>query len=236
MPTLIPRPYREEIRFKLASYLLFDKQIRDLNSASVSLTNPGTAFRLGKSKPVCGVPADVAASEGGDAGFAVAGEDPLLAVLVRAVTDAEIRFIAVDDRWVIEYLIRIGEWDAACSTPEWGEVYWHAEITAGEDLKLSGRGYYDPLWMKAHRSIVRENVVQAIGRGRGILKDSCDVIVLSSEECGLRVINEPVPYVNDRSVRVLDQLRELSTVLWMRYRDTDQSSSSSRAAIASGQN
>lgn len=47
-----------------------------------------------------GVPADVAASEGGDAGFAVAGENPLLTVFVLEVTDVDVRFFAVDDRWV----------------------------------------------------------------------------------------------------------------------------------------
>ena len=46
-----------------------------------------------------GVPADVAASEGGDAGFAVAGEDPLLAVFILKVADVELRFVAADDRW-----------------------------------------------------------------------------------------------------------------------------------------
>ncbi|MCG6158333.1 hypothetical protein [Rubinisphaera margarita] len=111
---------------------------------------------------------------------------------------------------VIEYLIRIGEWDAACAASEWGEIYWHAETTDGEDLKLSGRGYYDPLWMTAHRAIVRANVVQAIGRGRGILKDGCDVIVLSSEECGLRVINDRPPTMNDQLVRVWGLIQELT--------------------------
>mgnify|MGYP007051714258 CR=1 FL=1 len=46
-----------------------------------------------------GVPADVAASEGGDAGFAVAGEDPLLTVFVLKVADVKMRFALSQDWW-----------------------------------------------------------------------------------------------------------------------------------------
>lgn len=45
-------------------------------------------------------PANVAASEGGDAGFAVSGEDPLLAIVVLEVADVEMGFLAIDDRWI----------------------------------------------------------------------------------------------------------------------------------------
>jgi hypothetical protein len=56
--------------------------------------------RVSRGDVDCGVPADVAASEGGEAGFAVAGEDPLLAVFVFEVANVEMRFLAVDDRWI----------------------------------------------------------------------------------------------------------------------------------------
>ena len=135
---------------------------------------------------------------------------------------------------VVEYLVRIGEWEAACRPSEWGEVYWHAETTDGDSLRLSGRGYYDPLWMKAHRAIVRASIVQAIGRGRGILQDGCDVVVLSSEECGLRVINEPVPYLNDQSVRAWRLLRKLTDKKPKNNNYTKMSVNTSEVAHASG--
>lgn len=111
---------------------------------------------------------------------------------------------------VVEYLIRIGELEAACSPSVWGDVFWHAVMTSGAPKKLSGRGYHDPLWMKAHRAIVRANIVQAIGRGRGILKDGCDVIVLSSEECGLRVIDAQAPLLGDHLWSLYGQFCELT--------------------------
>ncbi|HBN75169.1 MAG TPA: hypothetical protein DD473_04995, partial [Planctomycetaceae bacterium] len=83
------------------------------------------------------------------------------------------------------------------------------QTTSGTELKVTGRGYWNPIWRKAHRAIVRAGLVQAIGRGRGILKNGCDVVVLSTEECGLQVVDDSVPYFPDHLWDFYDQLTNL---------------------------
>lgn len=111
---------------------------------------------------------------------------------------------------VITLLTQIGELKAAQTIPKWDVLHWYARTTQGEQKKFEGRGYYDPVWLKAHRAIVRSNLVQAVGRGRGILENGCDVILLSSDECGLLVIDERTPLLNGDLLSVLNQIRQLS--------------------------
>ncbi|MCB0080185.1 MAG: hypothetical protein KDE47_04620, partial [Caldilineaceae bacterium] len=111
---------------------------------------------------------------------------------------------------VITLLAQIGELKAAQTIPKWDVVHWYARTTQGEQKKFEGRGYYDPIWLKAHRAIVRSNLVQAVGRGRGILDNGCDVILLSSDECGLLVIDERVPLLNERLLQVCIKLQHLT--------------------------
>ena len=105
-----------------------------------------------------------------------------------------------------QYLIQVGEQQIACANPVWDTVYWQVETTSGELKTIEGRGYHDPKWSAAHRDLVRAALVQAIGRGRLILENGSDVIVVSNEECGLQVIDEEIPRLNDSAVAVLHQL------------------------------
>ena len=111
---------------------------------------------------------------------------------------------------IMKYLIQVGEQQVACSEPVWGAVYWQGRTTTGEIQTFEGRGFHDRHWRNAHRDCVRAALVQAIGRGRLILDTGSDVIVVSTEECGLRVIDEPVPRLNDSAIEVFDQVRQLT--------------------------
>jgi hypothetical protein len=111
---------------------------------------------------------------------------------------------------IAAYLVQVGETSAACKEPEWGTIYWDGQTESGEALKVKSRGYHDEAWRRAHRDLVRAQLVQAIGRGRGILEIGCEVIVLSSEECGLTISDAGFGGINDTATKVIQAMRELS--------------------------
>lgn len=111
---------------------------------------------------------------------------------------------------IAEYLVQVGEVGAACHQPEWGAVYWHGAAESGEPVKVKAVGYPDEAWRRAHRDLVRAQIVQAIGRGRGILPNGCEVLVLSNEECGLVISDAGMEPLNGGSVKVLEALRRLT--------------------------
>jgi DNA-binding transcriptional ArsR family regulator len=111
---------------------------------------------------------------------------------------------------VTAYLVQIGETKAACQQPVWETIYWDGQTESGEAVRVSARGYQDDTWRRAHREIVRAQLVQAIGRGRGILETGCEVIVLSNEECGLVISDAGLESLNGTSIKVLDAIRNLT--------------------------
>lgn len=111
---------------------------------------------------------------------------------------------------VATYLVQIGEVAAACERAEWGKLVWYGETESGETVKVQGCGYQDELWRGANRDLVRAALVQAVGRGRGILSTGCEVIVLSTEECGLVLSDAGVESLSGTNHRVLTALKELS--------------------------
>jgi hypothetical protein len=111
---------------------------------------------------------------------------------------------------IATYLIQVGEIGAACRQPEWGKVFWHGTTESGEPKKVKGAGYQDEAWRKAHRDLVRAHLVQAIGRGRGILATGCEVVVLTNEECGLAISDAGFESVNGTAIKVLQAMRDLS--------------------------
>ncbi|MSR59743.1 MAG: hypothetical protein EXS05_19225 [Planctomycetaceae bacterium] len=111
---------------------------------------------------------------------------------------------------IASYLIQVGEVGAACRVPDWVTVYWEGQNESGEPIKVSSRGYDDEAWRAAHRDLVRAQMVQAIGRGRGILETGCAVVVLSAEECGLPISDAGMESLNGGSTKVLEAMRRLT--------------------------
>lgn len=112
---------------------------------------------------------------------------------------------------VSSYLIQIGEIGAACREVQWGPLKWETRTEAGETIVIKGSGYADPVWRRAHQDLVRATLIQAIGRGRGILEDGCEVVVLSTEECGLPISDSSLAPLNKTSELILTRMSELST-------------------------
>lgn len=111
---------------------------------------------------------------------------------------------------VANYLVQIGEVGAACEPAEWGKVFWYGETESGETVKVQAWGYQDDVWHGAHRDLVWAALVQAIGRGRGILDSGCEVLVLSTEECGLALSDTGLDALGGTSHRVMMKLKELA--------------------------
>ncbi len=132
---------------------------------------------------------------------------------------------------IMAHLAQTGRLEATQKSPRWDEVHWYARTVSGEERKFTGRGYHDEVWLRAHRNLVRATLRQAIGRGRGILENGCDVIVVSSEECGLKVIDEPVPLFNERLIVVWRELQKLAAEKSNRYLLDKPAVSTSELAI-----
>jgi hypothetical protein len=111
---------------------------------------------------------------------------------------------------IAAYLVQVGETDAACQISEWGTLYWDGETESGEAVKVKSCGYQDEAWRRAHRELVRAKLVQAIGRGRGILETGCEVLVLTNEECGLKISDAGFEALNGTSTKVIAAIRKLT--------------------------
>lgn len=111
---------------------------------------------------------------------------------------------------VASYLIQVGEIGEACREPNWGAIQWEGKSETGESVLVESSGYLDPAWRRAYQEIVRSALLQAIGRGRGILDTGCEVLLLSNEEAGLRISDAEAETLNASSAKTLSALRELT--------------------------
>ncbi len=122
----------------------------------------------------------------------------------------------VGESAVRDRLIQMGRIDAAMMTGEqaaWGPCQWRGHTESGETRTVQGVGYGQPDWRKAHKDIVRASLVQAVGRGRGILTDGVEVLVLSNEECGLMLDDRlDVPRISSNLAHVVEVVEKLHRV------------------------
>lgn len=118
---------------------------------------------------------------------------------------------------VSTYLIQIGRAGAAARDAVWGPIKWIGKTECGERIAVSGRGYHDEDWRQAHRDLVRSTLVQAIGRGRGILENGCEVLVLSNEECGIPISDAPAVPLTEPQLAVLSALSRASAEIPNKY-------------------
>ena len=104
-------------------------------------------------------------------------------------------------------LFQLGEFTAGAMDGGWSKKNWKGFQTDGTPRIVTGRGYQNEKWNLVHRSLVRAAIIQAAGRGRGLLSSGCEVLILSNEECGFPLADqssvEPVP---EPAMIVLDAL------------------------------
>ena len=105
----------------------------------------------------------------------------------------------VPPRAVQQRLFQVGEFTEATLNGEWSGRNWKGFQMDGTPRIVVGWGYANEKWNLVHRSLVRAAIIQAVGRGRGLLSDGCEVLILSNEECGFPLADassiEPLPEV-----------------------------------------
>lgn len=98
---------------------------------------------------------------------------------------------------VRDMLIRLGRVDAACRNENFISLAWEGKAKDGRLVRIDGLGYADPAWADAHCHLVKETLLQAIGRGRGVNENGVPVVVASNESLCLTLANQPRHLVND---------------------------------------
>ena len=83
-------------------------------------------------------------------------------------------------------LIQLGKITAAADSNQggWGMRRWEGRTASGTTIQVDGLGYADPDWRTAREYLCRSAMLQAIGRGRGILADGIPVWIFSTEPLG----------------------------------------------------
>jgi hypothetical protein len=122
----------------------------------------------------------------------------------------------VSPKAVQQRLFQLGEFNAAGQNGEWSKLRWKGFTRQGIPRIVSGSGYRNERWNLAHRSLVRAAIIQAAGRGRGLLSEGCEVLILSNEECGFPLADqssvEPLP---EAAMFVLDALTTVAAKLYL---------------------
>ena len=78
-------------------------------------------------------------------------------------------------------LLRRGQGDAAKLDGRWGARRYEARTESGDQVIVTGRGYADPAWRAAHLDKVAAALIQAVGRGRGVLAEGVPVVLVTTE-------------------------------------------------------
>jgi hypothetical protein len=94
-------------------------------------------------------------------------------------------------------LLRLGRMEAAAGDGDFGTVRWEGRTVAGKMVWNDGRGYGDPSWAEMQNLLVREALLQAVGRGRGVISGGVPVVVVSNEPLGLPLADNPLDPVTD---------------------------------------
>jgi hypothetical protein len=118
------------------------------------------------------------------------------------------------------HLLRLHNLRAARLTREkagWQWDWWSGVKEDGMRVTVRTPHYTDHDWHRAYCSLVRSELVQAVGRGRGILEEGIPVYLVSTENTappenddgihGLRIANHPFHPLTDAQMAVLKTLR-----------------------------
>jgi len=95
-------------------------------------------------------------------------------------------------------LIQIGKLKDAGIDGKWRSVVWEGHTLDDDLVQVEGLGYAVPAWAEMHHVLVRSLLLQAVGRGRGVIESGVPVVVVSNEPLGLPfTAGELVPLKDD---------------------------------------
>lgn len=107
-------------------------------------------------------------------------------------------------------LLLPGNTGAAARDGEWGWDAWSGVTQSGKRIVVKCRGYADHDWHSAHRRIVAAELLQGVGRGRAVCENGIPVVVVTTEELGVRLVDFEVKPVVDLDHKIMLALAELS--------------------------
>jgi len=107
-------------------------------------------------------------------------------------------------------LIAAGKIEVAAREPRWVRDAWSGVDPSGRRHTVRSLAYDDHDWHSAHRAVVAAELLQAVGRGRGICEHGIPVVVVSTEELGYPLAGWELHPISDAMVEVLAAIRELS--------------------------
>jgi len=96
----------------------------------------------------------------------------------------------VPPRGIKTRLIQTGRVMAAARDGKWHTDYWSGITTTGKRQIVKTLAYRDHEWYSAHRSIVRAELIQSVGRGRGVCENGIPVVVISNECLNFPILDE----------------------------------------------
>jgi hypothetical protein len=96
-----------------------------------------------------------------------------------------------------DVLIRLGRFENAKTNGNFVSVLWEGKTTAGNVTQVTGLGYATPSWSEIHGLLVKETLLQAVGRGRGVTDKGVQVLVVSNESLDLPLADQPLPSFDD---------------------------------------
>jgi hypothetical protein len=111
-------------------------------------------------------------------------------------------------------LIRAGRTAAAARPDEWvgwGWDWWSAVTISGDRRTVKTLAYRDHDWRRAYRNIVRAELEQCIGRGRSIRESGIPVVVITTDDLGLPLIDDELPVLGEADEKILLAAAKLLT-------------------------
>lgn len=113
---------------------------------------------------------------------------------------------------VREGLIQISKTEEAGRDGGWTAKTWEGKATDGQALHVQRLGYSNPSWDHVHGLIVRNTLIQAIGRGRGVREGGVPVIVISNEPLSLPLISHEPPLIKDQVAKTFIAFQQLTVI------------------------
>ena len=107
-------------------------------------------------------------------------------------------------------LIQSGKVAASTRDGGWERNYWSGLDATGQRHTVPCLGYSDHDWHIAHHSVVVAELLQAVGRGRGICPNGLSVVVLSNEPLGLPLLAVTLEPISTSARQVVEAIQKLS--------------------------
>ena len=107
-------------------------------------------------------------------------------------------------------LIQIGNFDDAAQDGEWAVICWEGKTSDGRFLAVQGYGYRNTAWAEVHGMLVRDALLQAVARGRGLTDRGIPVVVCSNEKLNLSLAPFTLQPIKDSEGQVYEAFLELT--------------------------